>query len=126
MPNNGFDRTLEKRAIERLSMQVSEVVWKDYMCPKCKAYGETIRIQHPYHYFDLLRQIRYLLEKGTLQLDSGSCDLTEIREDAPFPDDHIEHYFSCIACGQRFRIGVETYHGSDGCWEPIGPNEGAK
>lgn len=94
------------------------------MFPKCGGYAEIVRIRQPYQYFDLLRHVREVLQQGTFRLDRGNCDLAEIRKDKPWPDDHLEHYFSCVACGQRFRLGVETYHGSGGRWEPVGPNEG--
>ena len=91
------------------------------MCPTCRGYAEVVRIRQPHEYFDLLRQIRTLLQEGTLQLESGNCALDEVQKDKAWPCDHIEHEFSCCSCGQHFRLGVETYHGSGGLWEAVPP-----
>lgn len=32
-------------------------------------------------------------------------------------DDIVSYFFTCIWCGQSFRLGAETYHGSGGSWE---------
>ena len=89
------------------------------MCPRCRGYAEVVRIKQPHEYFDLLRQVRALLVEGTLRLESGNCALDEVQKDKHWPSDHIEHKFSCSACDQRFRLAVETYHGSGGRWEPV-------
>lgn len=33
--------------------------------------------------------------------------------------DWIQHNFACAACGCRFELSCETYHGSGGWWRPI-------
>ena len=30
--------------------------------------------------------------------------------------DWLQHHFACTACGRRFELSCETYHGSGGWW----------
>jgi hypothetical protein len=34
-------------------------------------------------------------------------------------DDYVECDLSCEACGQRFELRCETYHGSGGTWKAV-------
>jgi hypothetical protein len=38
--------------------------------------------------------------------------------DGPWPD-VLQYFFHCTACGQSFRLEVETYHGAGGTWSPL-------
>ena len=89
------------------------------MCSRCVGFAEKIRIQTPGQYFDLVREVKEVLAQGTLALIDGNVDLAEISPGKGWPDDYIEHTFQCSQCGQRFRLFVETYHGSGGHWQPF-------
>lgn len=78
-----------------------------------------MRIEHPYEYYDLVRQVEQAIAEGTLALVAGNCRLSDIRRDAPWPEDYIEHTFRCVSCDQRFQLAVETYHGSGGAWRAM-------
>ena len=73
----------------------------------------------PYEYRDLVRQILEEVEQGTFKLLSGTCSLEEILTSQQGPSDHIVHVLGCTTCSRRFRLSVETYHGSGGAWERI-------
>ena len=92
------------------------------MCPKCNGFAEIIRIRHPRDYYGLVRQLREIVTEGTFVLEKSTCELSTIQKGETWPDDYIEHHFKCQTCGQRFRLAVETYHGSGGAWEPIDAN----
>jgi hypothetical protein len=51
----------------------------------------------------------------------SSCPLTDLLKNQHWPDDVITHIFECSSCGQRFKLAVETYHGSGGAWEMLAP-----
>lgn len=89
------------------------------MCSMCEYFRETIIIEHPYQYFDLVDQIRTVLQEGTMFLLEGNCILEEIIVDKPFPKDVLYHVFQCATCGCKFSLSVETYHGSGGSWKVI-------
>lgn len=86
------------------------------MCDKCDGFIETIQIRHPYEYFNLIEQVKIIIEEGTLVLVEGNCNLEDIKKGSPFPDDILYHSFKCTKCSQRFSLSVETYHGSGGRW----------
>ena len=76
----------------------------------------------PYEYRDLVRQILETVQQGTFKLLSGTCSLEEILTSQEWPGDHIVHVLGCTTCSRRFRLAVETYHGSGGVWEVITSN----
>jgi len=45
-------------------------------------------------------------------------DIRRVPDDGPWPNDIIEAYFEDYG-GQRYKLQVETYHGSGGTWEMI-------
>jgi hypothetical protein len=92
---------------------------EDAMCSRCVRFAEKIRIQTPGQYFDLFQEVKEVLAQETLVLIGGNVDVADISPAEGWPDDYIEHTFQCSECGQRFRLSVETYHGSGGHWQPI-------
>jgi hypothetical protein len=76
-------------------------------------------VNSPYEYRDLVRQILATVEQGTFKLLSGTCSLEEILTSQQWPDDQIVHVLGCTTCLRRFRLSIETYHGSEGAWELI-------
>ena len=89
------------------------------MCENCKGLEEKIKINHPYEYFNIIDQLKPIIDKGTLVLVEGTCALDKIKKDMPWPNDFFEHIFECKFCSQKFKLSVETYHGSGGSWEVI-------
>ena len=69
-----------------------------------------------------LRVIRDDLADGTLVLmtpetSSAMEPFEHIDPAGPWPD-VLNYAFRCTACGQRFQLDAETYHGSGGSWRP--------
>jgi len=87
------------------------------MCPNCIGFGERIRINTPYEYFDIIKQIKEVIAQGTIKLVDGTCPLDEISPNKLWTEDRITHIFQCTACDQSFQLSVDTYHGSGGAWE---------
>lgn len=89
------------------------------MCEECGSFSEPIPIRSPEQYFDLLARVRRTIADGKLCLMAGNVELDSIAAGRPWPRDLVEHVFACTGCGQRFRLAVETYHGSGGSWKPL-------
>jgi hypothetical protein len=89
------------------------------MCRRCDGFVERRRVNSPYEYQDLVRQILETIQQGTSQVLSGSCPLEEILISKTWPGDVIVHILGCTTCSRRFRLEIQTYHGSDGTWEVI-------
>ena len=71
----------------------------------------------------LLRELSSAVAAGTLeQLRADEsplelADLSGIPDDGPWPD-YLELHFRDQGSGRRYRLEVETYHGSGGSWGP--------
>jgi hypothetical protein len=87
-------------------------------CP-CGSLPRKVTIDKPEHLYPLERELEKQLAAGILRQTTG-IPPRDIREGEPFPSDIIGQEFSCLLCGQRFRLGVDTYHGH-GEWRAIGP-----
>ena len=87
------------------------------MCSKCDGFVERRRINSPYEYRDLVRQLLETIQQGTFRVLSGTCPLEAILTASPWPSDFIVHVLGCTTCSRRFQLSVETYHGSGGSWE---------
>jgi hypothetical protein len=91
----------------------------DPMCSRCDGFLERRRVNSPYEYRDLVRQILETVEQGTFRMVSRTCPLEQILTSKQWPGDVIRHVLECTTCSRRFQLGVETYHGSGGAWEVI-------
>src|SRR5580765_2677578 len=89
------------------------------MCSRCDGFSERRRVNSPYEYRDLVRQIIATIEQGTFRVVSGDCPLEQILSEERWPGDYIAHLLECTTCSRRFRLAVETYHGSGGAWELV-------
>jgi len=89
------------------------------MCARCDGFLERRRVNSPYEYRDLVRQILEIVEQGTFRVVSGTCPLEEILTSKSGPGDYIAHVLECTTCSRRFQLSVETYHGSGGAWEVV-------
>src|SRR5215467_8722948 len=87
------------------------------MCARCDGFLERRRVNSSYEYRDLVRQMLDTVEQGTFRLLSGTCSLEEILTSKRWPGDYIVHVLECTTCSRRFKLSVETYHGSGGAWE---------
>jgi len=71
----------------------------------------------------VLRRTKEFIANGTLrQIKAiGSIvandDLTTVPDDGPWPD-FLEAYFEDLE-GARYKLTVETYHGTGGSWERV-------
>ncbi|MDF2505509.1 MAG: hypothetical protein K0R06_3003 [Clostridium sp.] len=89
------------------------------VCQVCDDLHETIILEHPYQYYSIVEQIKTMLKEGILVLTKGNCDFSLIERNMPFPDDVPCHVFMCSSCESRFKLCVETFHGSGGSWKVI-------
>ena len=87
-------------------------------CP-CASLPRKLTIDKPEHLYTLERDLEKRIAEGILRQTNG-IPPGDIRKAEPFPDDIITQEFSCLLCGQRFGLGVDTYHGR-GEWHAIGP-----
>jgi hypothetical protein len=87
------------------------------MCSRCDGFLERRRVNSPYEYRDLVRQILEVVQQSTLRLVRGTCPLEVILTSPTWPSDVITHTLECTTCSRRFKLAVETYHGSGGTWE---------
>jgi len=92
-------------------------------CDKCADLRETFEIRTP---GDLQKAARVALaniEDDTIKEIPGGQAFSQLvkafEPEGVWPDDFVEYDFECLACGQRFRLSAETYHGSSGSWRPI-------
>jgi len=89
------------------------------VCQICDDLHETIRIEHPYQYYSIVKQIKNMMQEGILVLIQGNCEFSLIKREMPFLDDVLCHVFMCTSCECKFELCVETFHGSGGRWEVI-------
>ncbi|MGX2032440.1 MULTISPECIES: hypothetical protein [Methylocaldum] len=90
-------------------------------CQKCAELSVRHEILSPAQLTKTIRVLRANVADGTLvditqPAHSPSGEFSELSDVAPWPD-YVEHYFRCTACGQRFRLSADTYHGAGGEWE---------
>ena len=82
----------------------------------------TQSLQSPEQALQVVRGILAAIEAGELaQLpDSiGVERLQQIAEGQPWPADFFEVNFGEPKTGKRFRLSLETYHGSGGAWQEV-------
>ena len=79
-------------------------------CPKCVGFSERLNIETPREYQDLARQLIQIVSEGTLLLVGATCPLEDVLK-TPFPGDTLSHTFQCFACGRKFHLDADTYHG---------------
>ena len=93
-------------------------------CEKCTDLMQAIVVERPSDLEMVLRVVQANLGDGTIVPEPlpGSVlpavAIEKLNAAGPWPD-AIESAFRCTQCGQRFRLGVETYHGAGGSWQPL-------
>jgi hypothetical protein len=107
-------------SVMEILRQSAKVVLKSMlMCSRCDGFLERRRVNTPYEYRDLVRQILGAVAEGTFRLISGTCPLEKILTSEQWPADSITHVLECTTCSRRFKLAIETYHGSGGAWEAM-------
>jgi hypothetical protein len=84
-------------------------------CERCEAWRAERRIAEPGDYFAIARELEHAIAQGVLLLLTGSCGLEEIVPGCVWPGDVLIHEIECAACGARYVLSVDTYHGG-GTW----------
>jgi hypothetical protein len=51
-----------------------------------------------------------IVSEGTFLLVGETCPLQAVFQ-TPMPGDGISHAFQCFACGRKFNLDADTYHG---------------
>lgn len=69
-----------------------------------------MNIDSPREYQDIVRQLIEIVNQGTFLISRADCRLEEILEPT-WPGDTLGHEFECFACGRKFRLSADTYHG---------------
>jgi len=80
------------------------------LCPKCDGFAQRFNISNLREYRDIVRQLIQVVSEGTFLLVGASCPLQDVFQ-TPVPGDSIHHDFQCFACGRKFHLGADTYHG---------------
>lgn len=80
-------------------------------CTTCGDLAERAAIGRPGDYFEILDEMRRRLADGRLDLVDTSVPLADIRAGAPWPADILCHRVACPACGARFSLHVDSFHG---------------
>lgn len=93
-------------------------------CPSCEPLNVEWPIRSPGELAKALRVARANLEDGTLvELEEPEAlvvqSVRDVPEDGPWPD-VVQCRFGCAACGARFELSAETYHGAGGRWSRTG------
>lgn len=86
---------------------------------------KSIEIRSPGQLRSLIADLASVLEEGTLLEEPVSASQVVSGEMVPLQElfagkqtgDVLDYRFYCAACGTRFRLGVETYHGAGGSWQ---------
>jgi len=87
------------------------------MCNRCDGFSERINIAHLYEYFNIVEQVKEVLNEGTMEIIQGNCDFYSLQKGKSLPDDVLYHMFICTSCNKKFELSDETYHGSGGAWD---------
>jgi hypothetical protein len=92
----------------------------------CGLVMEEVRIETPDDLEAILRMVRAALADGVIsqdqhwpegQLHVNQLPIGTLGDNGTWPD-YFEYYFRCMSDGRRYRLSVETYHGSGGSWMP--------
>jgi len=84
------------------------------MCTACDHLQVVWPIRTPGELSKALDVVQANVADGTL-LDQSEDEMRGLSDDEPWPD-YIELRLRCRACGTRFRLTAETYHGTGGSW----------
>jgi hypothetical protein len=66
------------------------------MCEMCDGLTETIRIEHPYEYFNIISQVKNLICDGLITIEKSNCKLEDVEKGKPFPDDILYMFLNVL------------------------------
>ena len=89
------------------------------MCRSCDAVRAARHTGDAEAYYRVLDEVRALMRAGVLRLLCGTCALSAIGPDRPWPSERMSHAFVCRGCGAHFRLSVEPFEGKGGAWTPL-------
>jgi hypothetical protein len=93
-------------------------------CQGCDELATRLQLPTVARYLGLAVAARELVDAGSLELVEGSVPLDALQPGRPLPSDgsdSIRRLFACTACGRRFILWADTYHGG-AAWgtDPLG------
>ena len=96
-------------------------------CPKCTSLNYQALIRSPGELAKFIRLVRnHVISGGLAEIEQETINpkgsIQDLPEEGPWPD-YVKYHFRCTSCGYRYRLEVETYHGSGGCWSPLSTAE---
>jgi|SRR5215470_11141497 len=80
-------------------------------CAKCDGFAERFNISTAREYLEIVSQLIEVVGQGTFLLVGASCDLQDLFK-SQWPGDIIFHDFQCFACGRKFHLNADSYHGN--------------
>lgn len=96
-------------------------------CEQCQSLSTEYRIVSPDELRRAIVGASRRIAEGSLREFSlegeytSPTDFQKVAAGADW-DDIVSYYFQCPCCGQRFRLGAETYHGGGGSWALVPAN----
>lgn len=86
---------------------------------------KRIEIRYPGELRRVVLDIDRAMQDGLLVEEGSTDEDFTLPRQVPFSDlvagspggDVLDYRFVCPESGARFQLGVETYHGSGGCWQ---------
>jgi hypothetical protein len=95
-------------------------------CRSCAPFETPLPIRGAAEFEGVVERVRQAVADGVLQYDAYDPDLAFAGQPSflsldlggPWPD-VARYHFSCMSCGQLFRLAVETYHGTGGRWSAV-------
>jgi hypothetical protein len=94
-------------------------------CPSCIQVTGHLDIRGPGELRKVKSYIERLITDGVLvesKISEFSEPFSTLPRDGMMPD-YISNSFSCLGCGQTFKLEVETYHGAGGSFRRMVANE---
>jgi len=96
------------------------------MCPGCEGYAVDLDIHGPAELSRIVGKLQAAISEQRLRTDDSRSseaavqqpDFLELDSSRSIPDVMI-YYLVCRGCGQTFRLGCESYHGSGGSWRCV-------
>ena len=89
------------------------------MCRSCDAVRAARHTGDAEAYYRVLDEVRALMRAGVLRLLCGTCALSAIGPDRPWPSERMSHAFVSRACGAHFGLSVEPFESKGGAWTPL-------
>ena len=103
---------------------VARTPWEHVACAACEEVNLRYAIRTRGELDKTLRVIEGNLADRTLEPTPRSGgEPFELRPGGAIPD-VIDQTYACKTCGRRFRLFVESFHGSGGEWSPLPPGPG--